>query len=65
MFGKKTTGYSMPMKTWKAGEKTDADMIDDMLKDIPAEEFGEPKRRTKSQPKKPETFIKVDDSTND
>ena len=41
------------MKTWKAGERTDADLIDDMLKDVPDEELGiEPKRRTKSQPKK-------------
>ena len=25
------------MKTWKVGQKTDSDMIDDMLKNIPEE----------------------------
>ena len=50
MFSKKTLTDGMSrMKTWKAGEKTDADVIDDMLKDIPDEELGmEPRRRTKS-----------------
>ena len=41
------------MKTWKSGEITDADAIDAMLRDIPEQDLDmEPKRRTKSMPKK-------------
>ena len=43
------------MKTWKAGEATDADNIDNMLRSIPDEELGiDSRRRTKSKPKKQE-----------
>lgn len=41
------------MKTWKKGESTDADLIDQMLKSIPDEELGlDSRRRGKSTPRK-------------
>ena len=42
------------MKTWKKGEATDADLIDQMLRSIPDEELGlesARRRRAKSNPK--------------
>ena len=42
------------MKTWKKGEATDADLIDQMLRSIPDEELGlesSRRRRAKSNPK--------------
>ena len=51
------------MKTWKKGESTDADLIDEMLKSVPDEELGlDSRRRGKSTPRKieakPEPIVK-------
>ena len=55
MFSKGATksGSMQRTNTWKAGEPTDTDMIDDMLKSIPAEEMGSPARSNRGQQIKP------------